>query len=222
MKHSFARSRSSRLSGFTLVELLVVIAIIAVLASVIIAASGMAIKMAQRVKASNMATQIQTAVLSYYTEYSVYPVPPNTTTDYMITEATGSAGNWGSLLQALCGNIKPSTGAVAAPVITNLRGIAFLTLKSTDVDNQDAPLNPLPPSGGASPYFNIAMDSDYDGSLGLAGTTANLLPRFDSTATPINLTLAGGSTTTGVAVWANCTGKPKNAKCNSGWWVHTY
>jgi prepilin-type N-terminal cleavage/methylation domain-containing protein len=214
MKKTFTRLRLSKLSSFTLVELLVVIGIIAILASVILSAGTSALKAAMRAKALNMATQLQTACLGYYTEYSVYPVPANTTTDYTITDT--DFASWGNLIQALCGNIKPSTGGVATPNITNSRGIAFLSLKSSDVDSHDAPLNALPTT--TQIYFNIAMDSDYDGILGAggAGSSTAVLPKFS--ATPWATT--GGTSTAGVAVWANCNGVATST--NGNYWVHTY
>jgi hypothetical protein len=96
------------------------------------------LKAAARAKANNTANQIQTAVLNYYTEYSVYPVPTGTTTDYTITDK--DAASWGVLVEALSGNIKPSTGAAApATTISNTRGIAFLSLKANDVDANYSP-----------------------------------------------------------------------------------
>jgi prepilin-type N-terminal cleavage/methylation domain-containing protein len=219
MKRSLSRSRLSKLSGFTLIELLVVITIIAILAAVLLNAGSMAIKAAQRAKAANLATQIQTATLGYYTEYSVYPVPSGTMTDYEITDATGSQGAWGNLICVLCGNIHPSSPATTftPTTIANSRAIAFLSLKSSDVDNGDAPLNPAPPST-ANPYFNIAIDSDYDGLLGTIAPTVGTMPNF-SKSTTVNMDFTGTSTA-GVAVWANCNGSTTSK--NPGFWVHTY
>jgi prepilin-type N-terminal cleavage/methylation domain-containing protein len=231
MKFPLRRLHRSQPRGFTLVELLVVIAIIAILASVILFAGTAAIKAAKRTRASNMANQIQTATLGYYAEYSVYPVPSGVTTDYMISDADiGSAGGatWGPLIECLSGMIQPSTGANVSTTETtfaNSRQVSFLTLKTTDVatstsGHQDAPLNPLPPSStSASQYFNIAIDADYDGVLGVSPSAVTTMPVF----TPVNVTTApasGGSTTAGVAVWANCVGS--TTKYNSNQWVHTY
>lgn len=220
MKKSLSRSRVSRLSGFTLVELLVVIGIIAILAGILLGVTGPAFRAAQRVKAANLASQIQTAASAYDTEYGVYPVPSGTAADYTI--ADNDAADWGVLIDALCGNISASKGtAVPATTIANSRVIAFLTFRSTDVDTHDAPLNPLPPDPAVHIYFNIAMDSDYDGILGVAPSAVATMPNF-SKATSTNLPLGGGSSTAGVAVWANCTTKPNNAVCNPNFWVHTY
>jgi len=222
MKKSLARPGSSKLSGFTLVELLVVMAIIAILASVILFGGGGAIRAAKRAKAANMATQLQTAALGYYTEYSIYP--DDTTafpagTDYVIKD--NDAANWKNLLVALCGNINPATGVAATSTVSNTRGIPFLSLKTTEVDANVGPLNPLPPDT-THLYFNIAIDNDYNGVLGIAASSAvTTMPNF-GTGTMTSLTLSGGSSTAGIAVWANCTTKPDNTSCNSSWWVHTY
>jgi len=230
MKQSLPRRRGSRLSGFTLLELLVVIGIIAILAGVLLSAGSMALKAALRTKAANLANQIQTGAYGYYTEYSVYPVPTGTTLDYTIGDSTAANGaSWASLLYCLSGNISPSTGLTTptpATLIANTRAIHFLNLKTSDVypsgsaiGVQDAPVNPLP--SGTSIYFNIAIDSDYDGILGTIAPTSTVMPNF-ATGTSTSLTLSGGTSTAGVAVWANCTTKSPSTSCNANWWVHTY
>jgi prepilin-type N-terminal cleavage/methylation domain-containing protein len=220
MKHFLCRSRPAKPSSFTLVELLVVIAIISILASVILYAGNLALKSAKRAKAANMATQIQTACLGYYTEYSIYPVGTATTDSAIPASINDSdATDWGNLIEALCGNIKPSTGLAATQTaIANTRGIAFLTLKTSDVDTHDAPLNPLPT--GTEIYFNIAMDADYNGVIG-TGTSAASLPNFAAgTTSGFSPSSTGGTTTAGVAVWANCNGSTSSQ--NANFWVHTY
>jgi prepilin-type N-terminal cleavage/methylation domain-containing protein len=223
MKQSFARPRLSKLSGFTLVELLVVMGIIAILAAVLVTAGGAALRAAARAKAANTANSIQTATLGYYTEYSVYPVPTGTTTDYEITDVTGQKTLWGNLICVLCGNVHPSApGTVFTPTtILNSRGIAFLSLKASDVDANDAPLNPLPTGTGANAeiYFNLAIDSDYDGLLGTTAPTQGTMPNF-TTSTVGNITTTGTSTA-GVAVWANCNGNASTTM-NPNFYVHTY
>lgn len=224
MKRPLFRFRHPRRPAFTLVELLVVIAIIAILAAATLSVGSLMIREAKKAKAANTATQIQTAALGYYTEYSVYPVPSGTTTDYKITDATGSAASWQSLIYCLSGNVHPSTALstpTPATVITNSRGIAFLSLKSTDVDANDGPLNPLPYISGTTTnnyYFNIAIDSDYDGVLGVGNSAVTTMPNFGSTFSATG----GGSSTAGVAVWANCNGSSASTTQLSQWYVHTY
>jgi type II secretory pathway pseudopilin PulG len=226
MKRSLARPRFFKLSSFTLVELLVVMAIIIILASVILYAGGTALNAAKRAKAANMMTQIQTAALGYYTEYSVYPVgsatASSTANQANILDASANATAWGNLLSSLCGNIQPYNGTAWTPTSTsptNSRGIAFLTFRSTDVDANNAPLNPLPT--GTEIYFNIAMDADYAGVLGTTPSTFTSLPNFaGATSGFISTSSTGGSSTAGVAVWANCNGRTSSSNVN--FWVHTY
>jgi prepilin-type N-terminal cleavage/methylation domain-containing protein len=237
MKFHFRRPSRAQPTGFTLVELLVVIAIIAILASVILYAGTAAINAAKRAKANNMANQLQTATLGYYTEYSVYPVPSGVTTDFALTDSDGvlggaTAGSWGALVECLSGMICPYNGTTSTETtFSNTRSIAFLTLKTSDVGNgsstghQDAPLNPIPPSS-ANPYFDIAIDADYDGLIGGSDTVSgSWLPAFspvsvgNSAFSPPSAG-GGGSSTAGVAVWADCVGT--STKYNSSQWVHTY
>src|SRR5271168_3631111 len=139
--------RSPRRSGFTLVELLVVIAIIAILAGVTVVAVGTAINAAKRAKANVTANSIQTAVLNYYTEYSVYPVVAQATpVDTLYNDKDGT--DWAALVSVLSGNIHPSTGQPTNLTVLNTREIPYLTLKSSDVFSStsttgtpDAPIN---------------------------------------------------------------------------------
>jgi hypothetical protein len=98
-------------------------------------------------------------------------------------------------------------------------------MKASDVatasaTDPDAPLNPIPPNT-TQLYFNIALDADYDGIIGGSDTTSGTwLPSFSPpTVGSGTFPNTGGSTTSGVAVWANAVG---STKINSNWWVHTY
>ncbi len=234
MKKFLAHFATKRHAGFTLVELLVVIGIIAILASVVMTIGTTVIKIAKRTKAQNTATQIQTAVLSYYTEYSVYPTPSGAGTgDYMLSDTDAASGpaagsaTWGQLIQCLSGNISPSTGTMTTSTtsaFSNTRSIAFMNLKATDVANstsghQDAPLNSLPPTATpTSLYFNIAVDTGYSGLLGSGDSTNGSLSWLPNLTTS-TVTLTGGSSTQGVAIWANCN---TTSKTTSAWYVHTF
>jgi prepilin-type N-terminal cleavage/methylation domain-containing protein len=213
----FSRSRA----GFTLIELLVVIAIIAILASIISVAAGSAINAAKRAKAANMASQIATAILSYYTEYGVYPGP-----------AAGSppAGYTGTdegpLMIALCGNINASTGSSASG-LPNTRQIAFLSPKKTEVDNGGIPINPFTApftSAANTAYYSISMDNNYDGVTGDNGETVP--PNFAAATAGTPCPPAGSPITQGVAVWANCdpTSLPPATGTSTSpqFWVHSY
>ena len=221
MKKFPANRRFSQLSGFTLVELLVVIAIIAILAAVILSAGNMALRAAERAKTANMASQIQTATLGYYTEYSVYPVPSTFTTaaDWYIADT--DAADWGNLIEALSGNISPyNPTATVTPTVANTRGIAFLSLKATDVDLNNAPLSSLTYST-AHPYFNIVMDSDYSGLVGDTGTAVGTMPDFTKSTVGSIVYLTKGATG-GVAVWANSNTTTTITKWSPGFFEHTY
>jgi prepilin-type N-terminal cleavage/methylation domain-containing protein len=223
-------SRSSRSSGFTLVELLVVIAIIAILASVVLAGVSNAINAAKRVKASNAATQIQTAVINYYTEYGVYPVPTSsgTTAQDAYYPDIGDQQDWENLTWALCGNINASTSQPATSSVSNTRAIAFLTPKKGDVDGNGIILNPFSSATAAIPvYFNIVIDADYDGIAGDTKGGTNM-PDFTPTNWPTGQTASlflSHGVTQGVALWGCC--DPKNittptASTSPNFWVHTY
>jgi prepilin-type N-terminal cleavage/methylation domain-containing protein len=221
MKKLINLRKTPRKLGFTLVELLVVIAIIAILAGVILSVGTTVLNIAKRTKAQNNAQQIQTSVLAYYTEYSVYPTASGVTADYTLDD-TDAAGNWGNMIECLSGMISPTSGTnVSATETTyaNSRQISFLNLKASDVGStaphKDAPLNNLPYST-THLYFNMTIDADYSGVIGPSDTTVtNTLPNF--AASPFATT--GGSTTGGVAIWANCN---QNNGTSANWYVHTY
>lgn len=223
MKRPLLRPRFAKPSGFTLVELLVVMGIIAILGGVALGPIMNAIKTAKRAQAATMASQIQASVLNYYTEYTVYPQDTGAFTagkDYTISDTDDA--DWKNLLIALCGNLNPYTGAtVAAPVITtNTRAIPFLTLKTSDIYSSAkiAPKNPL--ATGTQIYFNIAIDGDYDGILGVSPSNVTTLPNFSATTFNAAAQAGGGSSTAGVAVWANCNGS--TSINNPAFWVKTY
>lgn len=211
MKHSLRRSTS----GFTLVELLVVMAIIAILASVVLVSGTAAINAAKRAKANNTASQIQLAIMNYYTEYGVYPIPAGAGADVLYNNT--DSVHQGPLMIALCGNINAYLGATAATVIPNTRQIAYLTPKKSEVDSKGILFNPF--STQAAPqYFNIAMDADYSGILTGA-------PDFSTAAAGSACPPAAKPITQGVAIWACC--DPKNITTPTSskspqLWVHTY
>jgi len=218
MKRIPAPSRLTKLSSFTLVELLVVMGIIAILAAVTLNIGSVALNAAKRAKAANMATQIQTACLNYYTEYSVYPVPTQGT-PADVSYGTNDANDWEPLTYALCGNINVANpAATVTSTVANTRAIAFLNLKASDADANGVPVNPISPSSVAGPYFNIAINSSYSGVLGVGTSAVQNMPNFTTTAG--SWAAGGGSSTAGIAVWANC--NPNASTTNQAFWVHTY
>jgi prepilin-type N-terminal cleavage/methylation domain-containing protein len=219
-------NRRNRGIAFTLVELLVVIAIIAILAGVIVAGTGSVLRMAKRTKANSTAVQIQTAVQSYYTEYSVYPTADAgaaATDDFYTGQAAGMAA-WQNMMYALCGNIDPMHGTTKEGTITsNTRSIAYLSPTRGDMDANGVLQNPFG-SGETSSYFYMVLDTDYSGVVGDSSTTK--LPDF--TASPTNYmgaVLASG-TPGGVAIWCPCdqpvAGGTAAHPSPSSFWAHTY
>jgi prepilin-type N-terminal cleavage/methylation domain-containing protein len=211
--------------AFTLVELLVVIAIIAILAAVVTVAASGAIKAAKRTKAASTAAQIQTAVQSYYTEYNVYPVPTGTVRDAYYTGT--DAADWKNLTEALCGNINPLNGqtiAAGSDPISNTHNVAYLSPTRSDLNTTTGILaNPF--GGTISPYFYIAIDSDYSGVVGDSGAALNVLPDFTANTTNyMGATLPTG-TLGGVAVWCPCD-QPLIGTASTpsvpNFWKHTY
>jgi len=228
MKQSHVGLRSPKQAGFTLVELLVVMVIIAILISVLLPAVNSALRSALRVKAGNLGTQIQTAVTSYYTEYSLYPVPSSFagSGDFYASDTDGT--DWAPLIEGLSGNLSPASPATAITSATtglNTRNIPFLQLKASDVSVTapiDCPVNPLPYSK-SNPYFNIVMDSDYSGLAGdSGGAKTAIMPNFGAYTAVGTPTCLTAGTTVGVAVWANCNITTVTTKWNPSWFVHTY
>jgi prepilin-type N-terminal cleavage/methylation domain-containing protein len=215
MKRFIPRSRLSKLSSFTLVELLVVMGIIAILASVTLNIGVVAINAARRAKAANMANQIQTAVLGYYGEYSVYPIPTATANSDVYFSSSDQT-DWQNLAWALCGNIDVAAPTTpVTPTVANTRSITFLNLRGSDADANGIPLNPINPYiSPANQYFNIAMDGNYDGILGNNGTATSVITNFAYPTMPTTNTIAQG-----VAIWANCN---TGTGTNNNFYVHTY
>jgi prepilin-type N-terminal cleavage/methylation domain-containing protein len=225
----------SRRSGFTLVELLVVIAIIAILAAVISVAAGAAINAAKRAKASNSATNIQTAIVNYYTEYSVYPLtssqaaanPASDVIDGTPASPKTLNGNQTYLMFALCGNINaysPTTAQNNTSGVSNTRNIAFLTPKRGDVDTNGVVVNPFS-SGTTYYYFNIAIDGDYSGVLGDSGNILSNMPDFTKWTSGQAFTALTYGLTQSAVVWGCCDtsnlASPTSSTSPSQW-VHTY
>ena len=214
--------------AFTLVELLVVMAIIAILIGVVIGGIGNAIAFAKRTKANAQAVQIQTAMQNYYTEYGVYAestADAATPGDTYYLGTTDTA-RWQQLMYALCGNINPLTGqVVTGGTVPNTRAIQYMTPTRSDIDTvYGIPANPFG-TGGTTPYFYMAVDTDYSGVVGDSGKALGLLPDFSKYATNYMGTTLANGTPGGVAVWCPCdqplvgTGTKPSPSTH---WAHTY
>ncbi len=219
---------SSRRSGFTLVELLVVIGIIAILAGVVMAGVTSAIKAAKRAKTLVVGNQLVTAVQTYYTDYMVYPAPPNTTADtiYTSTDAT----KWGAMMVALCGGVDPGAPtqgqvAVNANTIPNTRQVPYLSPSHGDLDTTVTPAvlkTPFPSQAGKAQYYFMAIDTNYDNVLGGTGAGAVSIPDFSAAKPNSALPKSTNGISTGVAVWSNCDQDPAGGSTSPNFWVHTY
>ena len=216
MKKNHNPSCRSKLNSFTLIELLVVIAIIAILAGTIMGAATYAINAAKRVKAYNMATQIQTSVVGYYTEYSTYPLTTaQVTAGQDVFIASSDQTDWIPLAQALCGNINAFTGAATTPTVPNTRSIAFLQPMKTDMDVNGVPQNPINPYiAPANQYFNIYIDGNYDGILGNTSPLSGTLTNFAFPAMPTTNVVVQP-----VALVGNCN---TGSGTNNTFYVRTY
>jgi len=208
--------QATRRSRFTVVETVVLaIVVVLLIASVVFSGRG-SLKAAKRAQAANMANQLQTAVLNYYTEYSRYPVPEaddGKDTYFADDDATA----WAPVIFALCGNINPAhpeQKPKSKGLVPNERDIAFLSLRLTDVDSDmGVPKLPFPDQDGNARYFFMAIDSNYDGKVGDKDQAAGKVPDFTHNK------LTGAVLSVGVAVWANCNENPRDAQ-KMMFWVH--
>lgn len=222
------KNHPHRASGFTLVELLVVIGIIAILAGVVLQGATGALRAAKRAKASSTATQIQTAIMNYYTEYSVYPIVEAATVTADSYYDNADTGDWGKLTEVLCGNIDPLIPNVVIDSSTlnnlNSRQIAYLSPSRSDLYTGGGPgiiKNPFVAATGATPCFFLVMDSDYSSVAGDTGAGSGNMPDFANSTANSSLTMLKNGVTQGVAVWSNCD-QTVGAATNPAFWVKTY
>jgi prepilin-type N-terminal cleavage/methylation domain-containing protein len=225
MKRPFPhRTRSV---AFTLVELLVVIGIIAILASVVAVSAGSAIRAAKRAQANAEASQIQTAVLSYYTEYGVYPVSAADAAVPGDVYYNGTdVARWENLMWALCGNINPySPQTAVTPTVPNSRAIAYLAPTRSTIDANGIFTNPFGTSG-TSTYFYMAIDTDYSGVVGDSTPAKGKMPDFTMYPTNYTGVMLQDGTPGGVAVWCPCDqplgGGTASKASPANFWAHTY
>lgn len=138
-----APCRQRRLpSAFTLIELLVVIAIIAILAGLGFAGMSGAMKTARKSEVRAMMNQTKLAVISYYSDYGVYPSNSGKTDATFLSTMIGSN------------------------TAQNRRGIRYLEPSAT-FTNKDGLVAPkrLYSAGTTQSNFSLVVDSNYDGII---------------------------------------------------------
>lgn len=134
------KTEPSRLEAFTLIELLVVIAVISILAGLGFAGVNGALKSARKAEVRAMLNQTKLAVISYYSDYGVYP------SNFTRTDA--------NFLNVMMG----SNAAV------NKRGIRYLEAPSKFVTSAGL-VTPRNFYTGVQSNFTLSMDTNYDGRI---------------------------------------------------------
>ena len=161
MKKTLLPSAASRLHGFTLVELLVVITILGILMSLGVSGAGAVRNQARTAQARNDCAGLSTAIRSFYTDYSRYPVPLNKKDDAPYEAVANSSGN-----SEVIG------GLLATDATVNPRGVVYYENKSAKVGASGNPTGGIWQGGVFDPWgytYGICVDGDYDGSLKYAG-----------------------------------------------------
>ena len=154
--------------GFTLIELLVVVAIISILAAISYPVATGVIRTAKRTQAAAMCNAIATGVVTYYTDYSKYPMAGGSA-DFGIAGGP-DPGIWVQLASVLNGNRNPATLADLSDTSMNPRGTRYVIFKKEQVDDSGAPVCPFKRDGGGAWYYGIQMDGNYDEKVTAGGT----------------------------------------------------
>ena len=144
-------------SAFTLIELLVVITIIAVLAGLLLPVVNSVQTSAKKTSTKSTETQIVAAINAYQTEYSQFPVPSNTTSDYTYDNQQNHNGQLFDVLRALNNVTDPTTPTGSL----NSRRIVYF--ESKNVKSQTVPRD----------GFIIASTSGSSNPMGNLGVTMN-------------------------------------------------
>jgi len=141
--------RSSK--GFTLIEMLTVVAIIMLLASLILAALGVARDRARVLRARRDIAQLKSAFDAYYADYSAFPDP---------TQITGNSIENGYMV----------TGR---DVIQILRGREnHRGQNPREIPYMDFHVNTTYFNDPWGKPYRVALDVDYDGDVSVPGNNA--------------------------------------------------
>ena len=161
MKKDMHSSPRRHHAGFTLIELLVVITILGILMSLGVSGAGAVRNQARTAQARNDCTGLSTAIKSFYTDYSRYPVPASKRDDNPYEAAKDSSGN-SEVVGAL----------LATDTAVNPRGVVYYENKSAKAGASGGPTGGISNRGMFDPWgytYGICVDGDLDGSLKYGG-----------------------------------------------------
>ena len=161
MKKDLPSSAASQIAGFTLIELLVVITILGILMSLGVSGAGAVRNQARTAQARNDCAGLSTAIRSFYTDYSRYPVPANKKDDSPYEALTDSSGN-AEVIGAL----------LATDAAINPRGVVYYENKSAKIGSSGKTTGGMWKGAVFDPWgytYGICVDGDYDGALKYSG-----------------------------------------------------
>jgi prepilin-type N-terminal cleavage/methylation domain-containing protein len=154
-------SLSKSSSAFTLVELLVVITILGILMGLAVGGAGAIKTQARNTQARNDCVGISSAIRSFYTDYSRYPIPSTKTDDAPFEPEDSSKGNQ-DVVSAL----------IAQSPAINPRGTVYYENKLAKVNSAGLHTGGIFENAIFDPWgytYGISVDGDYDGSLQYTG-----------------------------------------------------